>query len=103
MPPWNIQLQTRHRLTRPRAARQAHSIPFHVPRGSPMTLPRRLLVAMTALTALLAAGCDSRPATLAIGVLVAQTGPHGSRGKDLLDGALLAAEEVNAAGFMVDG
>jgi branched-chain amino acid transport system substrate-binding protein len=68
-----------------------------------MTLPRRLLVAMTALTALLAAGCDSRPATLAIGVLVAQTGPHGPRGKDLLDGALLAAEEVNAAGFLVEG
>ncbi|HEY8977030.1 MAG TPA: branched-chain amino acid ABC transporter substrate-binding protein [Burkholderiaceae bacterium] len=69
-----------------------------------MTAPRRLLLAMTALAILSsAAGCDGQPRNLSIGVLVAQSGPSGARGKDLLDGALLAAEEINAADFRVDG
>ena len=69
-----------------------------------MFVPRGLLVALTALsTALLLAACDSQPRKLAIGVLVAQSGPSGARGKDLLNGATLAAEEINAANFLVDG
>ena len=69
-----------------------------------MFVPRGLLVALTALsTALLLAACDSQPRQLAIGVLVAQSGPSGARGKDLLNGATLAAEEINAASFLVDG
>jgi len=48
----------------------------------------------------LASGCDSAgPRELRIGVLVAQTGSSGARGKDLLNGATLAAEEINAAGY----
>lgn len=69
-----------------------------------MTAPRRPLLALTALaTLLLIAGCDRHPQTLSIGVLVAQSGPSGARGKDLLNGATLAAEEINAANFLVDG
>lgn len=69
-----------------------------------MTAPRRLLLALTALAILSpTAGCDAQPQNLSIGVLVAQSGPSGARGKDLLDGALLAAEEINAAGVKVDG
>jgi branched-chain amino acid transport system substrate-binding protein len=48
-------------------------------------------------------GCDGQPKNLSIGVLVAQSGPSGARGKDLLNGAVLAAEEINASGFKVDG
>ena len=69
-----------------------------------MFVPRGLLLALTALaSALLMAGCDSQPRKLSIGVLVAQSGPSGARGKDLLNGATLAAEEINAANFLVDG
>lgn len=69
-----------------------------------MIAPRHLLLALTALaTPLLLAGCDSHPHTLSIGVLVAQSGPSGARGKDLLQGAQLAAEEINASDFKIDG
>ena len=69
-----------------------------------MIAPRRLLLALTALVApLLFAGCDGHPHTLTIGVLVAQSGPSGARGKDLLQGAQLAAEEINASDFRLDG
>jgi branched-chain amino acid transport system substrate-binding protein len=69
-----------------------------------MTAPRRLLLALSALAILSStAGCGGQPRTLSIGVLVAQSGPSGARGKDLLNGAQLAAEEINAAGFKVDG
>jgi branched-chain amino acid transport system substrate-binding protein len=54
--------------------------------------------------ALVATGCDSgKPRELRVGLLVAQTGPSGARGKDLLNGATLAAEEINAADYKVDG
>jgi len=69
-----------------------------------MTTPRRPLLALTALAAaLLSAGCDRHPHTLSVGVLVAQSGPSGARGKDLLQGAQLAAEEINASDFVMDG
>lgn len=68
-----------------------------------MTAPRRLLLALTAAATTLLAGCDGRPQTLSIGVLVAQSGPSGARGKDLLQGAQLAAEEINASDFKLDG
>ena len=52
--------------------------------------------------AFLATGCDSGgPRDLRIGLLVAQTGPSGARGKDLLNGATLAAEEINAADYKI--
>ena len=71
-----------------------------------MNMPRCLLHALIALSmtsTLTMAGCDSGPRTLTIGLLVAQTGTSGARGKDLLHGASLAAEEINQGGFLVDG
>jgi branched-chain amino acid transport system substrate-binding protein len=65
-----------------------------------MSVPRQWLLAALAL---LLAGCDSKPPTLTIGVLVAQSGPSGARGKDLLNGATLAAEEITASDFKVGG
>ena len=71
-----------------------------------MNLARGMQLALIALATLSTpwlAGCDDGPRTLTIGVLVAQTGTAGARGKDLLHGATLAAEEINPAGFLVDG
>ena len=71
-----------------------------------MNLPRSLrlaLIALSALSMLSTAGCDDGPRTLTIGVLVAQSGTSGARGKDLLRGATLAAEEINRSAFSVDG
>jgi branched-chain amino acid transport system substrate-binding protein len=66
-----------------------------------MSIPHKFLLAAVAL---LVAGCDGgKSQTLAIGVLVAQSGPSGLRGKDLLNGATLAAEEINASGFKAGG
>lgn len=50
------------------------------------------------------AGCSPRvPDTVKIGVVVAQSGPFGARGMDLLRGAELAAEELNRVQFKVAG
>jgi branched-chain amino acid transport system substrate-binding protein len=50
------------------------------------------------------AGCGPKlPETLKIGVLIAQTGASGPRGKDLLRGAEMAAEDINAAGYKIAG
>lgn len=50
------------------------------------------------------AGCGpSIPPTIKIGLLVEQTGSGAARGKDLLNGAVLAADEINAAGFKLHG
>ncbi len=71
-----------------------------------MKMPRRVLLALTAMATLATlpiAGCDNGPRILTIGVLVAQSGASGARGKDLLHGATLAAEEINRSAFMVDG
>ena len=71
-----------------------------------MKMPRSRLLALTTLAMLSTlplAGCDHSPRTLSIGVLVAQTGNSGARGKDLLNGATLAAEEINRSAFTIDG
>jgi branched-chain amino acid transport system substrate-binding protein len=65
-----------------------------------MSVPHKWLLAALALAL---AGCNSKPQTLTIGVLVAQSGPSAARGKDLLNGATLAAEELRAAGLSMDG
>jgi branched-chain amino acid transport system substrate-binding protein len=50
------------------------------------------------------AGCGPNvPDTLKIGVVVAQSGTFAARGKDLLRGAELAAEQLNASGFSIAG
>lgn len=68
---------------------------------------RRLALALWAsgaLTTALLGGCaPSVPDTLRIGVLVPMTGPQALRGKDLLNGALLAAEQINASTFKING
>lgn len=49
-------------------------------------------------------GCGaSVPDTVKIGVAVPLSGSTANRGQDLLNGALLAAEELNAASFKVNG
>ena len=71
-----------------------------------MDLPRiarPALIALAMWSTLSMSGCDDGPRTLKIGVLVAQTGTAGARGKDLLRGATLAAEEINRSAFTVDG
>jgi branched-chain amino acid transport system substrate-binding protein len=55
-------------------------------------------------TAWLAAGCSPGvPDVLKIGVAVNTSGTGGIRGQDLLNGAQLAAAELNSSGFKVDG
>lgn len=49
-------------------------------------------------------GCSpSIPDTLKIGMLVTQTGPFALRGKDLLNGAQLAVDELNASHYKIQG
>jgi len=65
-----------------------------------MTRSTRSRFWMALATALLATACDGDgPRELRIGLLVAQTGASGPRGKDLLQGAMLAAEEINAGDY----
>jgi branched-chain amino acid transport system substrate-binding protein len=62
----------------------------------------RLLSALGLAAALV--GCSpSVPDVLKIGMLVPQTGPFALRGKDLVDGAQLAVEELNAANYKIRG
>ncbi|MFL6698399.1 MAG: branched-chain amino acid ABC transporter substrate-binding protein [Vitreoscilla sp.] len=68
-----------------------------------MTAATRPWTGMVIAAVLLVTGCDSGPRELRIGVLVAQTGSSGARGKDLLNGATLAAEEINAADYKIGG
>ena len=50
------------------------------------------------------AGCSpSVPDTLKIGVLTPQTGPFALRGKDLVNGAQLAVDEINGSGYKIQG
>ena len=63
-----------------------------------MNLRTSIVLFCLALTA-----CDRGPMTLTIGMIVAQTGPAAARGQDLVDGASLAADEINAAHHMVGG
>lgn len=67
-------------------------------------LPTLLMALLGASLVAALAGCSpSVPDTLKIGMLVPQTGPYGLRGKDLLNGAQLAADEINAAGYKIGG
>jgi len=65
-----------------------------------MTRSTRSRFWMALATALLATACDGDgPRELRVGLLVAQTGASGARGKDLVQGAMLAAEEINASDY----
>jgi branched-chain amino acid transport system substrate-binding protein len=62
------------------------------------------LTTLAAGTGTLLAGCGAKvPDTFKIGMIVAQSGSAGPRGKDLLRGAEMAAEEINATGWKVAG
>jgi branched-chain amino acid transport system substrate-binding protein len=63
----------------------------------------RRIVLLPALAALLA-GCGPRvPDTIRIGVPVTLSGPNASRGQDLLNGAMLAVDELNASQYKIRG
>jgi branched-chain amino acid transport system substrate-binding protein len=68
---------------------------------------RRLALALCVPCALIAAGLagcgKSVPDTMKIGVLVPLSGPATLRGKDLLNGAQLAADQINASTYKIDG
>jgi branched-chain amino acid transport system substrate-binding protein len=69
-----------------------------------MITRRHAVLSLPALGAVALAGCSPTvPDTVKIGVLVAQSGPFGARGKDLLRGAELAVDELNRLPFKVAG
>jgi branched-chain amino acid transport system substrate-binding protein len=64
----------------------------------------RVLAALACVVALAQSGCSpSMPDTVKIGVAATLSGPTANRGQDLLNGALLAVEELNASNFRVKG
>jgi branched-chain amino acid transport system substrate-binding protein len=64
--------------------------------------PLNSLFVLAAAAALTACG-QKIPDTLTIAVAQPLTGPQAGRGKDLLDGAKLAVDELNKAGFKIAG
>ena len=63
-----------------------------------------LATALVALAASLLAACGPRvPDTIRIGVAQPLSGPSAARGQDLVNGALLAAADINASQFKVGG
>lgn len=64
--------------------------------------PLRPLFVLAAAVALSACG-PKIPDTLTIAVAQPLSGPQAGRGKDLLDGAMLAVDEINKAGFKIAG
>jgi len=64
--------------------------------------PLNSLFVLAAATALSACG-PKIPETLTIAVAQPLTGPQAGRGKDLLDGAKLAVDEINKSGFKIAG
>ncbi|WCM89891.1 branched-chain amino acid ABC transporter substrate-binding protein [Acidovorax sp. NCPPB 3576] len=64
---------------------------------------RAALLAIAALAATLGAGCSKVPDTIKIGVAQPLSGPLGALGQDMLNGVILAVQEINKSGFVVDG
>ena len=62
-----------------------------------------LTLCIVSTAAALTACSPSVPDTLKIGVLVTQSGPAALRGKDLVNGAQLAVDELNASGYKIQG
>jgi len=62
-----------------------------------------LATGLTTLAALLAGCGPSIPANVKLGVAVPLSGPAADRGQDLLNGAKLAVQELNAAGYKIAG
>src|SRR4051794_1967785 len=71
-----------------------------------MTVSRSLLCSTLAAICVggLLSACSPRiPATITIGVAQPLSGPSAARGQDIVNGAKLAAADLNAAGFKVAG
>jgi branched-chain amino acid transport system substrate-binding protein len=65
---------------------------------------RSLALCATAVAAAFAlAGCNRIPDTVKIGVAQPMSGPLGALGNDMKNGVQLAVDELNAAGFRIDG
>lgn len=62
-----------------------------------------LALAPVAATSGLIAGCGKVPDTLKIGVAQPLSGPLAALGQDLLNGVMLAVDELNKAGYAADG
>jgi branched-chain amino acid transport system substrate-binding protein len=62
-----------------------------------------LALAPLAATSGLITGCSKVPDTIRIGVAQPLSGPLAALGQDLLNGVTLAVEELNKAGYTVDG
>lgn len=67
------------------------------------TLARGVAALACAATALLAGCGPNIPASVKIGVAQPLSGPSADRGQDLLNGAKLAVQELNAAGYKIAG
>jgi len=66
--------------------------------------PLRRLWPLALLATMGLCGCSpSVPDTLKISMLVPQTGPFELRGKDLINGAQLAVDEIDASGYKIRG
>ncbi len=63
----------------------------------------RLALTTLAAAALLLTGCSKVPDTIKIGVAQPLSGPLAALGQDLLNGVMLAVEELNKGGYTVDG
>ena len=64
---------------------------------------RMAAVAAAAVVGLGASGCSKVPDTIRIGVAQPLSGNLGALGQDLLNGVTMAVDELNRAGFVVDG
>jgi branched-chain amino acid transport system substrate-binding protein len=75
------------------------------------TMPRRRafsaisasLIGLGSLSSLGLVGCNRIPSTIKIGVAMPMTGIVAALGQDMINGAQLAIEQINAAGFKVAG
>jgi branched-chain amino acid transport system substrate-binding protein len=76
---------------------------MHPSRLQTLARSRGSALASIALATTLAGCSPSVPDTLKIGMLTPQTGPFALRGKDLVNGAQLAVDEINASGYKIQG
>lgn len=70
-------------------------------------LPRRKSLGMLVLSMLgssaLLQGCNNIPSTIKIGVAFPLSGPLAASGQDMLNGVIMAVEEINKDGFQING
>ncbi|VWX63863.1 Leucine-, isoleucine-, valine-, threonine-, and alanine-binding protein [Burkholderiales bacterium 8X] len=72
-------------------------------RSRPPSRLRRFLISFAAIALLGLQACSPVPPVIKIGVAQPLTGPVAALGRDMLQGAQLAVDELNAQGISVDG